>query len=202
MKGQIRHFYSASSLISNGQRVGSSLSGMQTCVIYYRIDASGYPITTFVEINSNALQSFSQNLETWLFADSYKECNSINRSLVILIHGHLDPQTTSGSIIIKSDESGSKTVKALNLSESSSNAAGAQWEVFDKLSHEFPSSSFTNVTRESKYSLRVIEYTKGSQSDSFDASLNFEEKISPTEEEHVDVSSGLSTGAIIEIERN
>ncbi|KAA6401258.1 MAG: hypothetical protein EZS28_003221, partial [Streblomastix strix] len=217
---------STSTLISNGERVGSSLSGMQTHVVCYGIDASGYPITTSVEINTNALPSFIQNQETWVFADSFKECNSIIRSPGILIVGRLAPQATSGSIAIKSDESGSKTVKATvsgnylnpcdrililevrnqyrqtflyqNLNETSSNAAGAQWESIDKFSLDLPSSSFTDATSESKYGLRVIEYTKGSQSEWVDASLNFEEEqTSPTEEEHEDVSSGLSTGAII-----
>ncbi|KAA6358496.1 MAG: hypothetical protein EZS28_045977, partial [Streblomastix strix] len=216
---------STSSLISNGERVGSSLSGMQTHVVCYGIDVSGYPITTFVEINSNALPSFIQNYETWVFADSFKECDSYIRTPGILIHGRLAPQATSGSITIKTDESGSKTVKATvngnnlnpcdrililevrnqygqtilyqNLNETSSNAAGAQWEGFDKFSLELPSSSFTDATTESKFSLRVVEYTKGNQSEWVDASLNFEEQTSPTEEEPVDVSSGLSTGAII-----
>ncbi|KAA6316679.1 MAG: hypothetical protein EZS28_055226, partial [Streblomastix strix] len=87
---------STSTLVSNGERVGSSLSGMQTHVVCNGIDASGYPITTFVEINSIALPSFIQNLETWVFADSFKECDSYIRTPGILIHGRLAPQATSG----------------------------------------------------------------------------------------------------------
>ncbi|KAA6387518.1 MAG: hypothetical protein EZS28_016953 [Streblomastix strix] len=184
---------STSTLISNGERVGSSLSGMQTHVVCNGIDASGYPITTSVEINSNSLPSYSTNQETWVFADSSKGCNSIIRSPGGNIVGRLAPQATSGSITIKSDESGSKTVKTTvtgnilnpcdrilnlevrnqygqtilsqNLNESQSNAAGAQWEGFDKFSLELPSSSFLDATTESKFSLRVIEYRKESQSD-------------------------------------
>ncbi|KAA6402236.1 MAG: hypothetical protein EZS28_002238 [Streblomastix strix] len=59
-------------LSSNGEKVRSLLSGMQTHVVYYGINASGYPIITSVEINSNALPSFIQNQETWVFADPFK----------------------------------------------------------------------------------------------------------------------------------
>ncbi|KAA6398268.1 MAG: hypothetical protein EZS28_006207 [Streblomastix strix] len=208
---------STSTLISNGERVGSSLSGMQTHVVCNGIDASGYPITTSVEINSNALPSYSTNQETWVFADSFKECNSIIITPGGNIVGRIAPQATSGSITIKSNESGSKTVQTTvtgnnlnpcdrilflevrnqygqtilsqNLNESSSNAAGAQWEGIDKFSLELPSSSFTDATSESKFSLRVVEYRKESQYDWVDASLNFDEQASPTEEEQQSNSS-------------
>ncbi|KAA6332352.1 MAG: hypothetical protein EZS28_053286, partial [Streblomastix strix] len=151
---------STSQLSSNGERVGSSLSGMQTHVVCNGIDASGYPITSSVDINFNSLPSYSTNQETWVFADSFKGCNSIIRTSGINIYGRIAPQTNTGILQINIDESGSRTVKAIitgnnlnpcdrilnleirnqygqtiisqNLNESSSNAAGAQWEGIDK----------------------------------------------------------------------
>ncbi|KAA6362935.1 MAG: hypothetical protein EZS28_041538, partial [Streblomastix strix] len=233
---------STSSLDSNGERVGSLLSGMQTHVVCSGIDASGYSITTSIDINSNALPSYQKNQETWVFADSSKGCNSIIRTPVINIYGRIVPQATSGILQINVDESGSRTVKAIvtgnnlnpcdrilllevknqhgqtilsqNLNESSafkssfvnsqhihkSNAADAQWEGINKFSLEFPSTSFSNTTSQSKYSFRVIEFGKGSQSGWVDASLLIDEVSSPIEEEKKETeTSGMSNIVIIGI---
>ncbi|KAA6368991.1 MAG: hypothetical protein EZS28_035482, partial [Streblomastix strix] len=104
---------STSQLSSNGERIGSLLSGMQTHVVCNGIDASGYPITTSVDINFNSLPSYSTNQETWVFADSSKGCNSIIRSPGINIYGRIVPQVSTGILQINIDESGSRTVKAI-----------------------------------------------------------------------------------------
>ncbi|KAA6370772.1 MAG: hypothetical protein EZS28_033701 [Streblomastix strix] len=216
---------SNSSLVSNGERIGSSLSGMQTNVVCNGIDAFGSPINTKIDININAIPSYSSNQETWVFADQKNSCCFTIRSPEFIISVQNIPQAKTGSITISTDYYGSKAVKTTvsesnlnpcdkilsleirnsreqiivqqNLIESTSNAAGAQWESFDKFSFELPSSSFQDTTSQSKYSLRVIEYLKQSQSEWINASLNLGEVQSPTEEEPVDVSSGLSKGVII-----
>ncbi|KAA6387202.1 MAG: hypothetical protein EZS28_017271 [Streblomastix strix] len=105
---------SKSSLDSNGERVGSSLSGMQTNVVCDGININGTTITTSIEINSNSLPSYTLNNETWVFADISKGCISIiitNTDGEIV--SHYSPVITKGSITISSDDSGSKAVKII-----------------------------------------------------------------------------------------